>query len=113
VKYAGRVRRPGSLEGRSDGCELKTLVERAAEEGGGQDWGQQKLSHCCVERRLVVELDGGHHADNLVADGQRTDYLKKQDFRVVRFWDNEVLNNMDGVLHAILVQLQETSRDHR
>ncbi len=64
------------------------------------------VDFCCVERRLIVELDGGQHADTVEADEQRTNYLKRQGFRVVRFWDNDVLNNMDGVLEAIFEQLQ-------
>ncbi len=64
------------------------------------------VDFCCIKSRLIVELDGGHHADTVEADEQRTDYLKRQGFRVVRFWDNDVLNNMDGVLEAILEQLQ-------
>jgi very-short-patch-repair endonuclease len=66
------------------------------------------VDFCSIERRLVIELDGGQHVDR-PADRQRDAYIDKQGFRVVRFWNNEVLTNMDGVLQAILDQLQMSS----
>ena len=59
----------------------------------------------CLEARLVVEIDGYQHADNL-ADVQRTAKLNAQGFRVLRFWNTEVLNNTAGVLDAVIVALQ-------
>lgn len=56
----------------------------------------------CLERKLVVELDGGQHADQKAYDHQRTQVLQKEGFQVIRFWNNEVLRNMEGVLEVIL-----------
>ncbi|MBI1815525.1 MAG: endonuclease domain-containing protein [Deltaproteobacteria bacterium] len=56
---------------------------------------------CCDERRLVIELDGSQHAMNVARDDARTAYLEAQSYRVLRFWDNEVLNNMESVLARI------------
>ena len=53
------------------------------------------------ERRLIVEVDGGQHADS-EGDGRRTRWLEDQGFRVLRFWNNEVLSNTGGVLDAIM-----------
>jgi very-short-patch-repair endonuclease len=50
--------------------------------------------------RIVIEVDGGHHLDN-PADDQRTSFLVSAGYRVLRFWNNEVLENMAGVLSAI------------
>jgi very-short-patch-repair endonuclease len=50
--------------------------------------------------RLVIELDGGQHSDN-PADGRRTAFLASEDYRVLRFWNNDVLANTPGVLSAI------------
>ena len=64
---------------------------------------QQPIDHyivdfVCLERRLIVEVDGGQHA----ADGPaRTAYLEAQGFKLIRFWNNEVLSNLDGVAEAI------------
>jgi very-short-patch-repair endonuclease len=50
--------------------------------------------------RIVIEVDGGQHADN-VADDRRTAYLASEGYRVLRFWNNDVLANVSGVLSAI------------
>lgn len=50
---------------------------------------------------LVIELDGGQHASQQPEDEARTRYIESQGFRVVRFWNNEVLTNADGVLQYI------------
>lgn len=54
----------------------------------------------CREAALIVELDGGQHADN-AKDLSRTTYLNAEGYGVLRFWNNEVLQNRDGVLWAI------------
>ena len=55
----------------------------------------------CHERKLVIEVDGGQHAENLSHDTKRSDYLKKKGFEVLRFWNNEVLQEIESVLDAI------------
>jgi very-short-patch-repair endonuclease len=47
---------------------------------------------------LIVELDGGQHADRLAQDEQRSEYLSARGFRVLRFWNNDVLGNTDAFL---------------
>ena len=64
---------------------------------------------CCFEQRLVVELDGGQHADQSDADRRRADFLHSRGFRVLRFWDNEVMENIDGTLEQILLSLDKPS----
>ena len=60
----------------------------------------------CLEARLVVEIDGGQHADN-ARDEIRTKHLEAAGFRVVRFWNNDVLSNTAGVLETIAAVLAE------
>jgi len=60
---------------------------------------------CCVERGLVVELDGGHHAEQSEADRRRTAFIERQGYRVLRFWDNEVLSDVEAVLERIVCVL--------
>jgi very-short-patch-repair endonuclease len=55
----------------------------------------------CFENRLVIEVDGGHHQLEKDKDTKRDNWLKEQDFRVLRFWNNEVLRNIEGVLEVI------------
>jgi very-short-patch-repair endonuclease len=60
---------------------------------------------CCVENRLVVEVDGIQHQDTTDMDENRTHCLKERGFRVIRFWNAEVLENMDSVCEHILQEL--------
>jgi very-short-patch-repair endonuclease len=60
------------------------------------------VDFCCLRSRLVIELDGGQHAEKIEYDQRRTDYLVGQGFRVLRFWDHEVFENQEGVLSQIL-----------
>jgi very-short-patch-repair endonuclease len=54
------------------------------------------------ERRLVIEVDGGQHAEEEKdKDIRRDEWLRTQGFKVLRFWDNEVLKNLEGVLETI------------
>jgi len=62
---------------------------------------------CCVERRLLIELDGGQHDARAIQDVARTRKLAGEGWRVIRFWNNEVLRNLDGVLGEIFKALAE------
>jgi very-short-patch-repair endonuclease len=55
----------------------------------------------CFERRIVIEVDGGQHAIQKEDDILRDTYLTQQGFQVLRFWNNEVLQNINGVLEVI------------
>lgn len=59
----------------------------------------------CFEQKLIIEIDGGQHLDNKI-DVMRDAKLKALGFRVLRFWNNEVNNNFNGVMEVILQQLQ-------
>ncbi|MBM3516143.1 MAG: endonuclease domain-containing protein [Alphaproteobacteria bacterium] len=58
----------------------------------------------CVEAKLIVELDGGQHAESK-HDSTRTSILEKLGYRVVRYWNNDVMQNIDGVLESLLKHL--------
>jgi very-short-patch-repair endonuclease len=58
----------------------------------------------CQELRLVIEADGGQHADN-IRDKRRTAFLEGKGYRVLRFWNNEILGNLDGVAQVIAAAL--------
>jgi very-short-patch-repair endonuclease len=58
----------------------------------------------CLERLLIIEADGGQHADSK-SDGQRDAYVARLGFRVLRFWNNEVLENASGVFEMIYAAL--------
>jgi len=61
---------------------------------------------CCPERRLVVELDGGQHVAMADADRRRTVLLETRGYRVLRFWDHELLQQPESVLEVIGIALR-------
>jgi very-short-patch-repair endonuclease len=52
----------------------------------------------CIERSLIIEVDGGQHSWNEAADDRRTEWLNAHGWQVVRYWNNEVMENIEGVL---------------
>lgn len=63
----------------------------------------------CADARLVVEVDGGQHglAREVIRDARRSDALARQGIKVIRFWNNDVLNNIDGVWQLIAAEVAE------
>ena len=59
----------------------------------------------CLEQKLIVELDGGQHVEQAQYDARRTNALIEKGFRVLRYWNNDVLNNTNAVLETILAEL--------
>ena len=65
----------------------------------------------CLDARLIVELDDGQHAENVAHDKKRSAFLESLGYRVLRFWNNEVIENMDGVLERLREALLLTRLD--
>ena len=65
--------------------------------------GKYIVDFVCLEKKIVIELDGGQHTEPAAEayDGLRDNRLEKQGYRVLRFWDNDVLLNIQGILEAI------------
>ena len=63
--------------------------------------GHHIVDFCCRTEYLVVELDGGHHGEQSKRDAARSAVLKAAGYRVLRFWNNDVMENMEGVLERI------------
>lgn len=59
----------------------------------------------CLEKRLIVAVDGGQHQEAGEYDAQRDEYLRVRGYQVLRFWNNEVNENLVGVLETILAAL--------
>ncbi len=64
---------------------------------------------CSPRGKLVIELDGSQHLDQEKYDAERTLYLESQGYKVIRFWNGQVMNNIDGVIQAIIYALQSTA----
>src|SRR5437868_10971061 len=58
----------------------------------------------CQQHRLIVEADGGQHSES-TTDDRRTAFLESKGYRVLRFWNNDILNNLDGVADVIAAAL--------
>lgn len=69
--------------------------------------GNYIVDFVCIEKKLVIEVDGGQHNqnDNISYDKSRTQYIEKLGYKVIRFWNNEIDNNIDGVYEEILKYL--------
>ncbi|MGN6280132.1 MAG: endonuclease domain-containing protein [Sphingomonas sp.] len=61
----------------------------------------------CRAARIAIELDGGHHALQIGKDQARTAYLEARGWKVIRFWNNEVIDNVEGVAAAILAAVAQ------
>jgi very-short-patch-repair endonuclease len=64
-------------------------------------FGDYIIDFVCLERMLVIEIDGGQHAANEQADKLRTKKLAAAGFRILRFWNHEVLGDIEAVCQAI------------
>ena len=66
----------------------------------------------CLEKKLIIEVDGGQHSKQLEADSKRSDYFEERGYRVLRFWNSEVLEENESVLNVILSSLVEDIPPH-
>lgn len=69
--------------------------------------GSYIVDFVCLEKNLIIELDGGHHSEQKKNDDIRTSSLESQGYNVIRFWNDEVLNQIKYVLEAILHELNK------
>ena len=68
--------------------------------------GRYYADFLCRERRLIIELDGGQHAESR-GDRHRDSALCALGYRVIRIWNNDVIENLDGVLQALVSELED------
>jgi very-short-patch-repair endonuclease len=76
-----------------------------------QPLGRYVVDFLCRERRLVIEVDGGQHDDS-PQDRLRDQWLNEHNYRVLRFWNNEVMSNIEGVLESIAGALRTEEPPH-
>ena len=63
--------------------------------------GRYIVDFVCLELRLIIEVDGGQHAEQVEYDQRRDAWLRSEGYTVLRFWNNEVMQQLDGVLEQI------------
>ena len=75
---------------------------------------QYVVDFCCADAKLILELDGGQHATRTTEDLNRTKILEAMGYLVLRFWNHDVVQNVEGVLEEILksVNLQPSEAPH-
>ena len=73
--------------------------------------GDHIVDFCCLRHRLVIEVDGGQHAEETQKDDARTARLEAHGFKVIRFWNDDVLRNLEGVLTSIVEALRDRGLD--
>ena len=83
------------------GCQVKSYKFRRQ-----HPFGNFILDFVCLEARLVVEIDGGQHNES-AQDLVRDQVLANAGFQVMRFWDNQVLNELDSVMENIWLELEQ------
>jgi very-short-patch-repair endonuclease len=69
--------------------------------------GSYIVDFCSLKHKLIIELDGSPHLEQEEYDQERTRSLKEQGYRVVRFWNEQVMNDLDGVIRAIAFMIRE------
>ena len=71
--------------------------------------GEYIVDFLCLEKKLIIELDGGQHneAKNIKYDEARSQYLKNNGYQVIRFWNNDIQENIEGVCEVILQNLMK------
>jgi len=74
-----------------------------------QPIGKYIVDFVCFEKKLIVEVDGGQYNEQVIYDSERNEWLKKQGFRILRFWNNQVLKEIDGVEGGIMEALSSYS----
>lgn len=62
---------------------------------------------CSPKAKLIIELDGSRHLEQEEYDTERTKYLESEGYKVIRFWNNDIMNNIEGVVLAILYALEK------
>jgi len=108
LKRAAVVARARELRRTDTRAEARLWNALRAERLGGWKWKRQVpfgpyfLDFLCRDAALVVEIDGGQHADQVAYDARRTAFLERWGLRVLRFWNSEVLINRADVCRTIL-----------
>ncbi len=68
--------------------------------------GRYVVDFICLEEKLIIELDGGQHAESVEYDQERDSWLRSEGYTVLRFWNNELMNEAESVLERIRLALK-------
>jgi len=68
---------------------------------------------CAVKEKLIIELDGSQHLEQTEYDAERTKYFESLGYRVIRFWNNQIMKELDGVILVIIHTLDEIGKSDK
>ena len=73
--------------------------------------GNYIVDFLCEDKKIIIEIDGGQHNEelNIQSDNNRTHYLENNGYKVLRFWNDDVMKNIDGVMEVIFREVKEGS----
>jgi very-short-patch-repair endonuclease len=74
--------------------------------------GNYIVDFCSPRKKLVIELDGSQHLEQQTYDQQRTEFLQSKGYSVLRFWNNDVIKDLEGVMRVILETLEAEKKDN-
>ncbi|WP_421981848.1 endonuclease domain-containing protein [Roseibium sp.] len=109
---AGSISRARSLRKHATEAEIRLWHYLRNRQLGGWKFRRQFpvdrfiTDFACIDAKLIVELDGSQHAENAHADAERTRILERCGFRVIRYWNADVLKDTPNVLEDILAHLE-------
>ncbi len=101
IPYAKKLRRGATRAENHLWQQLKTRQMEGCKFRRQQPIDGYIVDFVCFENRLVIELDGGQHALGRAEDKKRDRFLELNGFKVLRFWNNDVFENLEGVLEVI------------
>src|SRR5437868_10145112 len=107
------VRRARRFRREMTDAEVRLWLHLRAEQMDGYPFRRQVpmgpyvVDFACLKGRLVIEVDGGQHAEEVARDIRRSAWLESRGFQVLRFWNHEVLQETEGVLESIRAALPD------
>lgn len=107
--YARQLRRSFTDAESKLWTQLRARQLRAVKFRRQQSLGPYIVDFCSLDPKLVIEVDGGQHAEEVKRDAVRTTALERMGYRVIRFWNNDVLQNIDGVCERIAEAIDDLS----
>ena len=69
--------------------------------------GKYIVDFCAPRKKLIIELDGSQHLEQAKYDAERTAFFESKSYRILRFWNNDIMNNLDAVLKVIWSTLRD------
>ncbi len=100
---------------RTNSCRAQTLGSYCSDQLGINFRRQHAVGNyipdfVCIEKELIIELDWSQHLEQEEYDQERTKYLESLGYKVIRFWNNDVINNIDSVILAILHAMEDENK---